>query len=108
MSGYLKSLTYIPDIETDSATSPKRYKNFSKLIGIIDCVEIFIETRKKVELQSATWSDYKHLDTLKFVVSVAPNSTITFILKAYSGRISNKATTLKSEFWILFQDTTVL
>ena len=44
----------IPDIETVLATSPKRYKSFSNLIGIIDCSEIFIETPKNLELQSAT------------------------------------------------------
>ena len=68
------------------------------MIGIIDCSEIFIETPKNLELQSATWSDYKHHNTLKFLVCVAPNSAITFISKAYTGRISDKAITLKSEF----------
>ena len=71
------------------------------LIGIIDCSEIFTETPKNLELQSATWSDYKHHNTLKFLVCVAPNSAITFISKAYTGRISDKAITLKSEFLVI-------
>ena len=36
--------------------------------------------------------------TLKFLVFVAPNSAITFVSKAYSGRISDKEITLKSVF----------
>ena len=88
----------MPDIETVLATSPKRYKSFSNLIGIIDYSEIFIETPKNLELQSATWSDYKHHNTLKFLICVAPNSAITFISKAYTGRISDNAITLKSGF----------
>ena len=46
--------------------------------GIIDYSEIFIESPKNLELQSATWSEYKHHNTLKFLVCVTPNSAITF------------------------------
>ena len=56
MSEYLKAI-YMPDTETVLATSPKRYKSFSNLIGIIVFSEIFIETPKSLELQNATWSD---------------------------------------------------
>ena len=56
----------MPDIETVLATSPRRYKSFNNLIGIIDCSKIFIETPKNLELQSATWSDYKHHITKVF------------------------------------------
>ena len=98
MLEYLKSFIYMPDIETVLAASPKRYTSFNNLIGIIDCSEIFTEAQKNLELQSATWSAYKCHNTLKFLVCVAPNSAITFISKAYTGRISDKAITLKSEF----------
>jgi hypothetical protein len=40
-----------------------------------------------------TWSDYKHHNTLKFVISVAPNSAITYVSPLYCGRISDKALT---------------
>ena len=60
--------------------------------------DMSLETPKNLELQSATWSDYKHHNTLKFLVFVAPNSAITFISKACTDRISDKAITLKLEF----------
>lgn len=98
MAEYLKSFVYIPDPGVLYATSPKRFHQFKSLTGIIDCSEIFIETPKDLELQSATWSDYKHHNTLKFLVCVAPNSSITFISNAYTGRISDKKITLDCEF----------
>ena len=72
------SFVFVSDIETILATTPKRYGHFIYLIGIIDYSEIFIETPKHLELQSATWSEYEHHNTLKFLVCVAPNSAITF------------------------------
>ena len=98
MAEYLKSFVYMPDIETILSTTPKRYDKYNNLVGIIDCSEIFIETPKSLELQSATWSDYKHHNTVKFLICVAPNSAITFISKAYTGRISDKAITKQSGF----------
>ena len=44
-------------------------------------------------MQSATWSEYKHHNTVTFV-----NSGITFISKAYTGRLSDKKIKLESRF----------
>ena len=52
-------------------------------------------------MQSATWSEYKHHNTVTFV-----NSGITFISKAYTGRLSDKKITLDSDFLDLF--TTIM
>lgn len=51
-----------------------------------------------MQLQSVTWSDYKHHNTGKFLVAVAPNSTITYISPIYGGRASDKAITLDCNF----------
>ena len=59
MAKYFRSFVVIPDIETILATTPKRYRHLENLIAIIDCSEIFIKTPKSLELQSATWSEYK-------------------------------------------------
>ena len=86
----------IPDIETIRATTPNRHRHLENLIGIIDCSEIFIETPKYLELQSAIWSEYNHQNTLKFLVCIAPNSAITFV--SYPRRIKDEEITLKSVF----------
>lgn len=91
-----KALVYLPDQETIIATKPKRYKDTKDLAYIIDCTEFFIETPQ--DLQSATWSKYKHHNTLKVLVAVLPNSMISFVSLAYEGRISDKELTLDSKF----------
>jgi len=75
--------------EEITASKPNRYRHRPDLRSIIDCSEIFIETPKDPLLQTSTWSDYKHHNTLKFLVAVSPNSTITFVSPAYPGRNSD-------------------
>ena len=98
MAKYFQSFVFIPDIETILATTLKRYRHFGNLMGIIDCSVIFIKTPQNLELQSATWSKYKHHNTLKFLLGVASNSAITFVSKAYTGKIRHKEITVKSGF----------
>ena len=65
MAEYFKAFVFIPDLEVILATTPDRFRQFKNLVGIIDCSEVFIETPKNLELQSATWSEYKHHNTIK-------------------------------------------
>ena len=98
MAEYLSAFVYMPDTEHILGTTPQRFRAFKNLCGIIDCSEIFIEIPKDLEMQSATWSEYKHHNTVKSLICVAPNSGITFISKAYTGRLSDKKITLESGF----------
>ena len=52
------------------------------------------------ELQSATWGEYKHheYNTVKFLVSVAPNSSVIYVSEGYTSRISDKVLTRDSGF----------
>ena len=57
-------------------------------------------------MQSATWSEYKHHNTVEFLICVAPNSGITFISKAYNGRLSDKKIALERVvFFIIFHNS---
>ena len=94
----LSNLVFWPSKEHIIATKPPRYKHLSDLRAIIDCLEIFIETPKDLNLQAATWSDYKHHNTGKFLVAVAPNSAITFCSQVFNGRASDKSITKESGF----------
>ena len=80
------------------SSKPLRYRHLPNLRAIIDCSEIFIETPKDPVLQTSTWSDYKHHNTLKFLIAVAPNSAITFVSPAYPGRHSDTQITRSSGF----------
>jgi hypothetical protein len=94
----LGNLVFWPSKEQVTATKPARFRNLPDIRAIIDCTELFIETPKDPALQCATWSEYKHHNTLKLLIAVAPNSAITFLSKCYCGRASDKAITLHSKF----------
>lgn len=87
-----------PDKEQVHVTKPARYRVMPGLRAIIDCSEIFIETPKDPKSQACTWSDYKHHNTSKFLIAVAPNSMIIFVSDIYGGRFSDKAITMDSNF----------
>ena len=98
MVEYFKAFVFILNLEIVLATSPDRFRCFKNLIGIIDCTEVFNETPKSLELQSATWSEYKHHNIVNFLVCVAPNSFVIYVSEGYTGRISDKALTKGSGF----------
>ena len=45
---------------------------------IIDCSEVFIERPKFLDVQAATWSDYKSQNTVKFLIGISPIGCVTF------------------------------
>ena len=99
LSTVLRTLIFIPDKESLVNTKPQRFKNITQDIhSIIDATEIFIEIPKYPDNQKKTWSEYKHHNTLKVLISVTPNLFINFVSKAYKGAISEKKLTLKSQY----------
>ncbi|XP_065665448.1 uncharacterized protein LOC136086880 [Hydra vulgaris] len=70
---------------------------------ILDCFEIFIERLKSLYNQAVTWSDYKHHNTVKVLIGIAPNGYITFLSKCYGGRASDKFITSESGFYNLLE-----
>ncbi|XP_074113734.1 uncharacterized protein LOC141536858 [Cotesia typhae] len=63
--------------------------NFNKVQSIIDCFEIRIEKPSNAVHQSATWSEYKKSNTIKYLISCTPDGLINFISKGYGGRTSD-------------------
>ena len=68
VSKVIGSMVYWPDKEQVIATKRSRFRHLPDLVSIIDCSEIFIEKPKKLSLQFSTWSDYKHHNTMKFLI----------------------------------------
>ena len=64
---------------------PKSFKNvfYRNLCYIIDCTELFVEKPIDLCLQAVTWSDYKHHQTVKILVSILPNGFFNFDSKAW-------------------------
>lgn len=99
-SSVIGSMVYVPEYENIRATTPQRFHKmgYGDTHSILDGTEFFIETPKNLDLQKVTWSDYKHHNTLKVLICVAPNSTVVFASKAYGGSISDKELTNRSGY----------
>ena len=68
---------------------------------------MFIQTPKDLWLQRLTWSSYKHYNTLKVLVVIAPSSDM-FISLAYPGSISDQQITKQSGYLSVMEPYTEL
>ncbi|KAK2193200.1 hypothetical protein NP493_14g07075 [Ridgeia piscesae] len=73
-------------------------ETYSNCHVVIDCTDVFIEFPANFTARSATWSNYKHHNTLKCLVACSPCGAVTFMSKAYGGRTSDKVITQRSGF----------
>lgn len=96
LSFYIKQ----PSRETIRNTLPRCFieENLEDVTGIIDCSEVFIDRPFNLDARALTYSNYKHHNTIKFLVACAPAGGISFISKAYGGRLTDKDITKKSGF----------
>ena len=71
-------------------TMPMEFrKSFKNCVTIIDCFEVFMERPTNLKARAQTWSNYKHHNTVKFLIAIAPQGAITFISKGWGGRVSD-------------------
>ncbi|XP_021351115.1 uncharacterized protein LOC110448927 [Mizuhopecten yessoensis] len=105
LSQVLGSLVINPKPDIVQANLPPSFKNpkYKRVRHIIDCTEVFLEKPSSFELQSVTWSDYKHHHTAKILLSITPAGMINFISKSWGGRASDKHVTLNSGFLEIIQ-----
>lgn len=85
MSERLDFLIKWPDRENLRKTMPLVFKqNFgNKVAVIIDCFEVFIDRPSSLIARAMTWPNYKHHNTVKFLIGIAPQGVISFISKAW-------------------------
>ena len=88
----LESTLVWPQREDLVESMPMEFrKHFgTKVISIIDCFEVFIDKPSNVLAKVQTYSSYKSHNTAKFLISITPQGTITYISKAWGGRVSDK------------------
>lgn len=70
---------------------PSSFRRYPRTKAIIDCSELFCEKPFRPIAQRTTWSNYKHHNTFKFLISIMPSGAITFISKLYGGSISDES-----------------
>ena len=56
---------------------------------IIDGTEFFIERPSNLARQSATWSNYKNHNTMKALVCISPDGSVTFVSSIFEGAITD-------------------
>ena len=67
-----------------------QYSFGKKTTVIIDCFEVFIEKPTNLLARAQTFSSYKHHDTVKVLIGITPQGSISFVSKAWGGRTSDK------------------
>ena len=67
-----------------------------KVAVIIDCFELFTEKPSGALNQVQTYSNYKHHQTVKYLIGISPQGTVTFISDGWGGRTSDKHIVEKS------------
>ena len=86
----LSCLIFWPDRDTLLKTMPIEFrKHFKKCAIIIDCFELFIQRPTSLPARAQTWSNYKHHNTVKYLIGITPQGTIAFISKGWGGRASD-------------------
>ena len=73
-------------------TMPKcfQYSFKNNTTDIIDCFEIFIDRPSNLLARAQTFSNYKHHNTVKVLLGITPQGSISFVLKTWGGRTSDK------------------
>ena len=59
-------------------------------------LEVFIERLSDLLARAQVWSNYKHHSTVKFLIGITPQGTISFVSECVGGRMSDKDITEKS------------
>lgn len=96
----LKPLIIWPDRLVCQKNVPFCFKEtfHDKTTVIVDCFEVFIEKPACLITQQQCWSNYKHHCTIKFLIGITPQGTISYISDAWGGRASDQQIVECSKF----------
>ena len=80
----------MPAVNQVLGTQPSSFKEkYPSTYAIIDSSEVFIQMPSDLHTQSSTSNQYKHHNTVKFLVACTPNGAVCFISPVYVGSITD-------------------
>ena len=95
----LKRFIIWPDQDTLLKTMPMDFRlNFPKCVVIIDYFEIFLERPTNLLARAQTYSSYKHHNTVKYLMGVMPQGTVSYVSDGWGGRTGDKYITEHCSF----------
>lgn len=104
MAGNLKFLIKWPSKMSVKKCLPGAFRGlYNNCRVIIDCSETFIVRSKNLLARALTYSNYKHHNTIKYLIGITPTGSISFVSKAWGGRTSDRVITENSGLYDLLR-----
>lgn len=71
---------------------PLSFQNFegNNITIVLDATEIIMQMPTNFKQQGNTFSNYKHANTVKFLVGICPSGAITYVSEGFEGAISDR------------------
>ncbi|XP_056004164.1 uncharacterized protein LOC130049940 [Ostrea edulis] len=87
---HCKGLIPWPSREQIMCNLPSGFRDYKNCRIVIDCTELYTEKPSSLIAQWLTWSEYKHSNTFKILIGVAPNGLVTFVSRLWCGNASDR------------------
>ena len=90
MASRLSFLIHWPERKQLRKTMPSCFlDNFKQCVIILDCFEVIIEKPNDLTARAQTYCSYKHHNTVKILLGITPQGTISFVSEPWGGRTSD-------------------